>query len=66
MRNLPSSSPRHLPRLLIQPLMLLLLPLLPPLLPQKPHSVHWCLRSLRETLLRQPTPLRLRQPLWPR
>jgi len=63
MRNLSRSPLLPLPLRLSQPLMLLM-PLLPllllpplPLLPQKPHSVHWCSRSLREK------PRRLLRPL---
>jgi hypothetical protein len=70
MRNLSRSPLLPLPLRLSQPLMLLmpLLPLLLLLLPlPKPQNSHWCLRSLRGTLLPLPTPLpylRRLQPRW--
>src|SRR5271157_2365044 len=68
-RNLPGSPLRPLPKLLTQPPPPWKLPLLPPLPPlplPKPHRSHWCLLSLRGTLLRLPRSLRLRQPPLPR
>ena len=67
MRNLPHSPPLPLSKLLTQlppPWKSLLLLPLPPLPLPKPQQSHWCLRSLRGTLLPLPTPLRFLRPPW--
>ena len=63
MRILRSLPPRPLSKLPPQPLKSQPLPQRQPLPLPKPRHSHWCLRSLRETLLLLPTPLRL--PLQP-